>query len=559
MRITLDRRTFLLAAGASVATVAGHRTTALAAPPPGACAFSPIFAARLCDTRFPLREHVTRINERTVRITVAGVGGVPAGARAVAISLACIRPVSGGYATVWPSGHPRPLVANLNAPTNSVVQTMAVVTLGDGGSFDVFTSQLANVTVDLLGSFNPVTADVAAGRYIPMSSPTRVLDTRSAAPLPANYVKAFDTAAVVPAHASAVVLALTAVSSSAGFLVANQEGTPRPDVAHLNCDGPWQTRGSQTVVPLWGATRRLVVTTTGGGHVLADVVGYITGAGSPSGGDGLFVPAPVPTRQLHSGQVSGLGSMPSGWVAEAPLPAGVTASASAAAWNVALVGAHNSGALTAYPARTIAPRLGQVYANAGGATLSSHTWTRASSVGLALSSTSGGAVVADYAGFFTGPAAVKTTAAPVNVMPTYPAPPYTLSVPRIGLSLYSALGGTWLADAGHGWIWPSSVNAGDRGTVVIFAHRTDAGGPFRYINLIRPGDEMVLTAGSKRYVYRMRAAAITGSSEASILRAVDASPVPSLSLVACTKTDGTPTSLLYRLVVTGTLEYPIIP
>jgi hypothetical protein len=300
------------------------------------------------------------------------------------------------------------------------------------------------------------------------------------------------------------------------------------------------------------------LTTSGGGHVLVDVVGYITGATSPVGADGLFVPAPVALRQLNSNQVPGLGSMHPGWIAEAPLPAGV--SASAAAWNVALVGAHHPGALTAFPARTIAPRAGQVYANAGGATLSSHTWARASSLGLALSSTSGGAVIADYAGYFTGPSAVKTMAAPVNVVPTYPAPPYTLTVPRIGLSLYSNLGGTWIADAGHGWIWPSSVNAGDRGAVAIFAHRTDAGGPFRYINLIRPGDEMVLTAaGGRRYVYRMRTAAITGSSESSILRAVDAVPVPSLSLVACSKTDGTPTSLLYRLVVTGTLEYPIIP
>lgn len=512
----------------------------------------------MCDTRLALPAHVTRLDPRTVRITAAGYGGVPANAVAVAVSLACIRPVSGGYATAWPSGQPRPLVANLNAPTNGVVQTMAVVALGADGAFDVFTSQIADVTVDLLGSFDPVTAEVAAGRYVPMPSPIRVFDTRTTTPLPANSVRVFDPSPVVPAHASAVVVALTGVSTNTGFLVVHQEGTPRPDAAHLNCDAPWQTRGSQTVVPLWGATRRIAVYSSGGGHVLADVVGYITGATSPPGGDGLFVPAPVPLRQLNSNQVTGLGSMRPGWIAEAPLPAGV--SASAAAWNVALVGAHHPGALTAYPARTITPRVGQVYANASGATLSSHSWARASSAGLALTTTSGGAVIADYAGYFTGPPAVKTSAAPVNVTPAPPAPPYTLTVARIGLTLYSDTGGTWLADAGNGWIWPGSVNAGDSGAVVIFAHRTDAGGPFRYINLIRPGDEMVLIAASgKRYVYRMQAAAITGSSEASILRAVDAAPVPSLSLVACSKTDGTPTSLLYRLVVTGTLEYPIIP
>lgn len=557
--ITLDRRTFLLAASASAAAaVVGRGEAVLAAPPPGACAYVPKLAPRMCDTRFPLPAHVTRRDSRTVRITATGYGGVPANATAVAVSLSCIRPVSGGYATAWPSGQPRPLVANLNAPTNGVVQTMAVVSLGADGAFDVFTSQLAHVTVDLLGSFEPVATDVSAGRYVPMPAPTRVLDTRTSAPLAANSIRVLDTSAVVPAHASAVVVSLTAVSSAAGFLVVHQEGTPRPDSAHLNCDAPWQTRGSQTVVPFWGPNRRIAVYTSGGGHVLVDVVGYITGASSPPGGDGLFVPATVPTRQLNSNQAGGLGNMYPGWIAEAPLPVGVTASA--AAWNVALVGARQPGALTAYPARTAAPRVGHVYANASGATLSSHSWSRVSTLGLAVTTTSGGAVIADYAGYFTGPPALKTVAAPVNVMPTFPPPPYTLSVPRIGLTLYSALGGTWLADAGHGWVWPSSVNAGDRGAVVIFAHRTDAGGPFRYINLIRPGDEMVLTAaGGKRFVYRMQAAAITGSSESSILRAVDAAPVPSLSLVACSKTDGTPTSLLYRLVVTGTLEYPIIP
>lgn len=497
------------------------------------------------------------MDANTLRLTVGGTAGVPSSARAVAIGIAYIRPPVNGWMTVWPAGVPRPLVANVNTMAGGVVQTMAIVTLGTNGSIDIYQSQPGTFVVDLLGSFEPATTAVAAGRFVPLN-PGRILDTRFSGIVPPNGTTACDTAAWVPGHASAVVLGLSSVASGRSYLTAHQEGVARPFVSHLNFDQPGQVRGSQVIVPLPNPTRRVNVYTSGGGHVLADIVGYITGPSSPVSTDGLFVPAIVPSRQLDTRTIPWLAYMAPNWVAEAAVPTGVTAAA--AAWNVALVNTQQPGWMTAYPTRIPRPPVGQVYSTFPGTVASSHAWVRVSQAGIALSPTSGGAVVADYAGYFTGTPLTVQQARPVNSPAVFPAPPYTLSIPRLGLTMAVDTGSISLPDYGIGWIWPGSVLPGQQGSISVFAHRTDAGGVFRYINALRPGDEMTLIAANgKRYVFRMTQSAITGSSEASILGAVWATPLPSLSLIACSKTDGTPTSLKYRLVVSGVLEFQIIP
>jgi sortase (surface protein transpeptidase) len=342
-----------------------------------------------------------------------------------------------------------------------------------------------------------------------------------------------------------------------GFFVCYQDGVARPKLSHLNCDGPWQIRASQAIVPLQPGTRSIRVYSSGGGHVVLDLVGYITGPNSGASATGLFVPAAAPQRRLDTRVVNGLGWMPEGWTVEASLPAGV--SAAAAVWNLAVAQASVPGYLSMYPARTLRPKSAQICVQAIGQTSNSHSWSRVSSSGSAIYAASGGAVIADYAGYFVGTPAARTTSAVANRSPAI-GPPYTLEIPRIGLSMPVDLGSSSIVDYGYGWIMPGSVNVGENGYVIVFAHRTTGAGPFRYLHYLDAGDEVTLVDGfGKRWVHRVNRTSITGSSNYSIINGVLASPTPGISLVACSKSNGTPTSLQYRIVVSAAREFIIVP
>jgi sortase (surface protein transpeptidase) len=103
--------------------------------------------------------------------------------------------------------------------------------------------------------------------------------------------------------------------------------------------------------------------------------------------------------------------------------------------------------------------------------------------------------------------------------------------------------------------------------VAVFAHRTERAtnqfgidpngrvdGVFRNIHYLVNGDEWtVFTSDRRAYVYRMVRRNITSSLAEAILAECRAYPGTTFSLVACSKPDTTPTSLDYRLVVTGSL------
>ncbi|MGA1643068.1 MAG: sortase [Ilumatobacteraceae bacterium] len=55
-------------------------------------------------------------------------------------------------------------------------------------------------------------------------------------------------------------------------------------------------------------------------------------------------------------------------------------------------------------------------------------------------------------------------------------------------------------DRGVGW-WPDTAKPGDVGNVVLGGHRTSWPRPFRYVDLLEPGDEIVFTTEAGRFVY----------------------------------------------------------
>ncbi|MEN9823340.1 MAG: Sortase domain, partial [Actinomycetota bacterium] len=88
----------------------------------------------------------------------------------------------------------------------------------------------------------------------------------------------------------------------------------------------------------------------------------------------------------------------------------------------------------------------------------------------------------------------------------------------------------------------------------VFAHRTDAGGPFRYIDQMAPGDSFSLIgADGRSYNYVVMSENVTVPSYWNIYGLATLYPPITAQLIACSKADGSPTSLSYRLVITGRL------
>jgi sortase A len=79
----------------------------------------------------------------------------------------------------------------------------------------------------------------------------------------------------------------------------------------------------------------------------------------------------------------------------------------------------------------------------------------------------------------------------------------TIEIPKLGVNktLYSGMTLTTL-DRGPGH-WPGTALPGHRGNVVIGGHRTSKDKPFRYIDQLVTGDEVVLSTGEGRFVYRV--------------------------------------------------------
>lgn len=90
--------------------------------------------------------------------------------------------------------------------------------------------------------------------------------------------------------------------------------------------------------------------------------------------------------------------------------------------------------------------------------------------------------------------------------------------------------------------WPGSAMPGDVGNVVVAAHRTSHGGPFRHIDTLIAGDEVVFTTmeGESRYI-------VTGTQvvEPNAMWIVEPTDTPTATLFACHP----PGSVAQRIVV----------
>jgi LPXTG-site transpeptidase (sortase) family protein len=570
------RRRFLLGAGAAVGATAllSALPTGVvhAAPPEGASRFLPLpTAERVADTRAPRKYDFQTLAANRIRVRVAGVNGVAPDATAVVLTVTAVNFGEPNFVTVFPTGVAVPTVSNLNLlNAGDANANLVTVKIGNGGSVDLYSRRPCHMIVDVLGYYEPVTSGVRAGRFRGLSAAQRAIDTRPNL-VGAGSFTTVDITSFVPEDASSVVINLTATETTGPsfFTALPFSATVQPATSSLNVSRAGETRAAGVIVPVTtiAGKRQIKIFSLHPAKIVVDVFGYFTGETSSVSEVGLFMPVD-PERLIDTREPGGaVGKLWPNWVVEVPIPASMAANAAAVVVNVTGVESRGPGFLTVTGARQRITLTSNVNFSAPGQVVPNHVITPVTAThGLQVLSSHGAHVVVDIGGYFLGVPKPALLAKYVN--PAAPAvpPPWILRVPRMGLTS-TVIDGTpdAVTNSGRSWHWADTGNMGEEGRhVVLFAHRTSAGGPYRYLHYLQTGDEITVTTSDNReYTYRVVRRDLATPSNASILGATRLHPGTTLSLVACTvgydrsksayPDVWAPTSVNYRIVVTSEL------
>ena len=571
MNVDLSRRRVLALGALPFVGAMTHAAAASAAPvrpraanlPAGASSFVPVTPSRLADTRPGGMGGYQRIDANTIRVQIGGRGNVPANASAAVLNVTAVNTTTFGFLTVFPAGTGRPEASNINVErAGQIMPNLVTVRLGSGafaGAIDIFSQTPLDIIVDVNGAYTPVSDAVKAGRFVGLDSASRALDTRDGgAKVGQGTTVRINVANAVPPTATAVVVNLTVTeSNNAGFWAAFPAGGSIPTSSSVNTDGGGQTRANQAILPIGvvGGVRGIDVFSSSGGHLIVDVAGYFTGPSDAAGSDGLFVPN-APYRTLDTRTNPRYGRMYAGWVAEFDYAG--RALSQAVVVNLTATETRAVGFFTGYPARTNRPLASNLNASYKDQTIANHAILRTSNVGVAVFTQGGASLVVDVAGYYLGQPTIGSLPAPVNVVPPPPPPaplPYELWIPKINQVNTVMEGvGRNVVDNGYVGHWPGTGLAGEQSHMLFFAHRTEHGGIWRQLHQLAPGDLVYITAADGRvFTYEYARRDITGSDASQIYNVGLQAALPSLSLVACSKTNTLPTDTRYRLVVTFTL------
>lgn len=357
----------------------------LPAPPTSA---APATAGRYVPLALPVRGLDTRPRgqadppqligpyspQSIVDFNVLGMPAVPdEGVSAVAVNITSVAPVTTGYVQAYPYLRARNgATSTINLSTAGVNRpNFAIVPIGQDGKVSLYLQAGGNVIIDVLGYFldgQPTT--VSDGRFIPLASPERWVDTRGlgGAPLPASFAgtprlanagetievptpAAVDTS-VPAADVEALVVNVTSAGSQAvGYLQLIPTGATGALHSNVNY-APGSASANTAIVPL-GTGGTISVSTAQATNIIVDVVGYITKDTVAADSLGMFMPITpgravntrVPTANPFAGNESRTYTL-TGLSAPAPI---VPAGAAGVSANLTVVGPTANGYLTVYP------------------------------------------------------------------------------------------------------------------------------------------------------------------------------------------------------------------
>ena len=412
--------------GATIVAVATLPMAPVQAAGPTSAYVAMPTSQRLLDTR-----QTTAVPaDGTISVAVAGASPLPAlgTVTAVVLNLTVTPPAGPGFWTVWPHTSVRPEASNLNVDelqflSGNVTPNLVTVPVGSDGVVDVYSSGGGNVIVDLLGYYTPAET-ASAGRFEPLTSPTRVLDTRGAATFAAGETRAFTVPGA--AGASAVAVNLTAVTNAPGFWQVYAEGTPTPATSNLNSPAGRSAAIANQAIVTVDAAGAISIYSESGGDLLIDLVGIYTGAGAPTSTAGLFVPMTSPTRIVDT-RIAGLNPLggttrPSMRTSfEVPVtsnPLIGRADVSAVVLNATSVDALTIGFITVGTAGASDPRVAPTTSTMNvvrpAQMLANHAIVPVSTRGFSMYTEPGGHLLADLAGYFVGAPAAAPFGARTN-------------------------------------------------------------------------------------------------------------------------------------------------
>ena len=250
-----------------------------ASTPPSAGGFHPLAPTRILDSRDGTGGSSSPWGAWTARsVTVAGVGGVPADAKAVALNLTVTDTTSSSYLTVWPAGQQMPTASNLNWPAGDTRPNLVVAKVGAGGAVSIFNREgSTQVVADVVGYFRAPIGSVP----FTATAPSRILDSRDgtggySSPWGPWAGRTLPVAGIagVPTDAQAVMINVTVTNATAAsYLTAWPSGQSLPVASNLNF-GAGATVPNLALVPIGGDGRIAIFNLLGTVDVIVDVVGY---------------------------------------------------------------------------------------------------------------------------------------------------------------------------------------------------------------------------------------------------------------------------------------------
>jgi lipoprotein-anchoring transpeptidase ErfK/SrfK len=366
---------------------------------------------RVLDTRNPGQSIVEAGGTRTIMLT--GPIGVlfNASVTAAVVNVTVVGPAKPGYWTLWPTGQARPNASQLNVDDYIstfggalALPNLVTVPVVNGG-ISLYSSDGGNVVVDLVGYYTPSTISSlssSSGRLVSRPAPTRIYDSRNSSVMIAGETRTIS----VPDSmgTAAVALGVTVIGLGEGYWQIFPKGNNKPDSSNLNSFTIGAISANQVITSV-NQSGEIEVFSSGGGHVIVDVVGSFTGSNATASTDGLFVPLDSPSRFLDTratGRIAGTGSV------EVDVQTQLGHSNIAAvALNATMVDAFLPGYVsvtlagsspTESTARTTSTT-NTIYSNQ---TVASHAIVPVSARGFDVFTEGGGQLIADISGWYIG-------------------------------------------------------------------------------------------------------------------------------------------------------------
>ena len=253
-------------------------------------------------------------------------------------------------------------------------------------------------------------AEVHTTAYVPVG-PVRLADTREV-PCGCTRIDASTLRVTIvgrngiPADAAAVAVTVTALpTATPAFVTAYPGGTDRQVASTLNTRTDRVTSNS-TIVPV-GDDGAIELFQLAPGDLVVDVTGAFVPAASSRAGRLVS----VHSRRLVDTRTPGDGGAPLGRNGDltVPLPTGVAADATALVVNVTSVGDPSPGYLSARPAGTRSRTTSFMNLDGTGQATAASLIVPVSASGFTIRSLTGGHVIVDLTGWFTGPSADDAT------------------------------------------------------------------------------------------------------------------------------------------------------